>query len=282
MEISANNNLTSLSGLQGITSVGSYLEISDCQGLTDLQGLEGLETIGDAILINENPILASMQGLSPSSVGGGFSLMNNPQLMTLSAASELTSLGGPLSLIGNTSILSLQELSGITAVDGLVRVLGGSGLMSLAGLENIDPYTILNLIIVNNPGLFQCAVESLCEYLAIPSSMANITGNATGCANRAEVEEECLSLSVVEPRQGDYGLSVFPNPSSGQVQLKMAEHADGELTVYDTTGRLVHAQRIIAAAGSNHALDLAHLPPGSYTLHFQDADRSSCIRLVRN
>lgn len=281
MEISANNNLTSLAGLQGITSVGSYLQISDSPGLTDLQGLDGIESIGGDILISVNPVLASMQGLSPTSVGGGFSLMNNPQLMDLSAASELTSLGGVLSLMGNTSILDLEELSGITSVNGLVRITGSSGLMSLDGLRNIDASTILNLIIVNNPGLFQCAVESLCDYLAIPASMANITGNATACANRAEVEAACLSLSVDDLVQGDLGLDVFPNPSPGLVQLKIAGHADGWLHVYDMAGRSLHEQRIIAAADRSYPIDLSHLPPGVYTLHLQDADRTSTTRLIR-
>lgn len=281
MEISENNNLTSLVGLHGITTLGSYLEISESPGLTSLQGLEGMVTIGGDITINENAVLATMQGLSPTSVGGSFSLMNNPQLMDLSAASQLTSLGGVLSLIGNTSILSLQDLSGITAVNGLVRVVGSSGLMSLDGLENIDPTTMLNLIIANNPGLFQCAVESLCDYLSIPASLANITGNATGCANRPEVEDACASLTVDEQGQADHGLFVFPNPSSGFVQLKITGHSDGELIVYDMAGRSVHAERFIGSGEGTYALDLAHLPTGSYTLQLQDADRSSFIRIVR-
>jgi hypothetical protein len=282
LEVSENNNLTSLVGLQGITNVGSYLEISDSPGLTNLQGLEGIQTIGGSISINENAALASMQGLSPSSVGGGFNLMNNPQLMDLSAASGLTSLGGVLSLIGNTSILSLEELSGITAVNGLVRVMGSSGLMSLAGLENIDPTTILNLIIVNNPGLFQCAVESLCDYLAIPASLANITGNATGCASRVEVEDACVLLSVYELGQADHRLVVFPNPSQGLVQLKFNGQDGGLLNVFDMAGRSVHAQRFIASSESSQVIDLSHLPPGIYTLHIQDADQKFTTRFVRH
>ena len=135
---------------------------------------------------------------------------------------------------------------------------------------------------MNNPGLFQCAVESLCDYLAIPASMANITGNATGCANRAEVEEACVSLSVDEPGQADHGLVVFPNPSQGLVQLKFEGHAAGELNVYDMAGRSVHAERFVASGESIYALDLSHLPPGIYTLHLQDADRRFTTRLVRH
>lgn len=282
MEVSANNNLTSLAGLQGITSVGSYLEISDSPGLTSLQGLEGVQTIGGDILINENAALATMQGLSPSSVGGGLSLMNNPQLLDLSAASGLTTLGGILSLIGNTAIISLDELSGITAVNGLVRVTGSSGLMSLNGLENIEPTTILNLIIVNNPGLFQCAVESLCDYLAIPASMANITGNATGCASRAEVEEACTLLSVDDMDQGARSVSVFPNPSDGMVQLKVEGQGAMYLRAIDMCGRVVHEERLVATGTSTHAMDLSHLGTGSYILRLDHPTGSYTTRLVRH
>ncbi len=282
LEISTNNNLISLQGLGGITSVGGELEITESLGLTNLQGLEGIQTIGQGILINDNPALATMQGLSPTSVGGGFSLMNNPQLMDLSAASELTSLGGVLSLNGNTSILSLQELSGITSINGVLRVSGGSGLMSLDGLQNIDGSSILNLIIVNNPGLFQCAVESLCNYLAIPASMANITGNATGCASRAEVEDACVLLSMDGTGRVDNMLSIFPNPSTGQVQLKFEGRENGVLNVFDMAGRSVHEERIITAGESDFALDLSHLPPGIYALHLQGGDQKFTTRLVRH
>jgi len=282
LEVSENNNLTSLVGLQGITTVGSYLEISDSPGLTNLQGLEGIQTIGGSISINENAALASMQGLSPSSVGGGFNLMNNPQLMDLSAASGLTSLGGVLSLIGNTSILSLEELSGITAVNGLVRVMGSSGLMSLAGLENIDPTTILNLIIVNNPGLFQCAVESLCDYLAIPASLANITGNATGCASRAEVEEACTLLSVEDGTHSVQALSIFPNPSDGMVQVKFEGQGEMLISVIDMNGRTVHEERMLTSNGSSMAIELPNLSQGLYTLRLDHVSGSFTTRLVRH
>lgn len=282
MEVSANNSLSSLVGLQGITSVGSYLEISDSPGLTDLQGLEGIETIGGDIIVNNNAALASMQGLSPTSVGGGFSLMNNHQLMDLSAASQLTSLGGVLSLIGNTAILSLEALSGITAVDGLVRVTGSSGLMSLAGLENIDPNTILNLIIVNNPGLFQCAVESLCDYLAIPASLANITGNATGCASRAEVEEACTLLSVEEGMHTESALCVFPNPSDGMVHVTVDGLGAMRLRAIDMSGRIAHDERLLATSASTHPIDLSHLGAGIYLLRLDHPAGSYTTGLVRH
>ena len=284
MEVSANNNLTSLIGLQGINTVGSYLEISDSPGLSSLQGLEGTQTIGGDILINGNPALASMQGLSPSSVGGGLSLMNNPQLMDLSAASGLTSLGGALSLIGNTSILSLEELSGITAVDGLVRVTGSSGLMSLDGLRNIDASTILDLIIVNNPGLFQCAVESLCDYLAIPASMANITGNATGCASRTEVEEACILASVDGPwtTLGAMSIEIFPNPSKGAIAITGDLSGLVDIRVMDNAGRLIYQERTQGPGSGTMMLDLSALaPPGIHVLQVRTEDGMATRMLVR-
>ncbi len=282
MEVSANNNLTSLAGLQNITSVGSYLDISDSPGLTDLQGLEGIETISGSLIIRDNPALASMQGLAPTSIGGGLDLMNNPQLMDLSAAAGLTSLGGPLSLNDNTAILSLQELSGITAINGVLRVMGSSGLMSLDGLQNIDPATILNLIIVNNPGLFQCAAENLCDYLAIPASMANITGNATGCSSRAEVEEACTLLSVEEGMHIEPALSVFPNPSNGLVHVQVEGQGSMELRVIDLSGRTAHAERLVATGTSTHVIDLAHLATGIYTLRLDHSTGSFTTRLVHH
>lgn len=281
MEVSGNNNLTSLAGLHSITSVGGYLEISDSPGLIDLQGLEGLGTIGDDLILNGNATLTSMQGLSPSYVGGGFSLMNNPQLMDLSAASGLTSLGGVLSLIGNTAILSLDELSGITAVNGLVRVTGSSGLMSLNGLRNIAAGTILNLIIANNPGLFQCAVESLCDYLEIPSSMANITGNATGCASRAEVEAACMFLSVDKGWQKESPLTVFPNPTDGPVLLRTDLYGPIEAHVFDQAGRPLRSMVMQGMPDTPLQVDLGGLAPGAYMIQLRTKHGTATRMVVR-
>lgn len=281
MEVSENNNLTSLAGLQNITTVGSYLQISDSPGLTDLQGLEGIETISGSLIIRDNPALASMQGLAPTSIGGGLDLMNNPQLMDLSAAAGLTSLGGPLSLIGNTAILSLQELAGITSINGVLRVMGGSGLMSLDGLENIDPATILNLIIVNNPGLFQCAAENLCTYLGIPENLANITGNATGCSSRAEVEEACTLLSVEDGLPDVAAITVFPNPTNGTVMISAELNGPAELRVVDQMGRLLRTARLRINAEGPVLVDLADLPPGAYVLQLRANDRVVTRMVVR-
>ncbi|HRN35681.1 MAG TPA: T9SS type A sorting domain-containing protein [Flavobacteriales bacterium] len=281
MEVSENNSLTSLAGLQNIISVGSYLDISDSPGLTDLQGLEGIETISGSLIIRDNTALASMQGLAPISIGGGLDLMNNPQLMDLSAALGLTSLGGPLSLIGNTAILSLQELAGITSINGVLRVMGSSGLMSLDGLENIDPNTILNLIIVNNPGLFQCAAENLCTYLGLPENLANITGNATGCSSRAEVEEACTLLSVEEGKQEVAAITVFPNPTNGPVMIRAELNGPAELDLLDQMGRLLRTARFPINAEGPVLLDLAELHPGAYILQLRTNDRVDTRMVVR-
>lgn len=241
-----------------------------------------LTSIDGGIYIAENPVLGSMQGLAPSSVGGGFELTNNLQLMDLSAASGLTTLGGPLSLIGNTSILSLQELAGITAINGVLRLTGSSGLMYLAGLDNIDPGTILNLIIANNPGLFQCAAENLCTYLADPSSMASITGNATGCASRAELEAACTVLSVDEQATADGMLAVYPNPTPGELSLLPQVQGPGQLRVYDGAGVLLRTLHIADAAHTPVRIDLSDLAPGAYVVQLHTQDGVATRMVVRD
>lgn len=282
MEVSQNNSLSILTGLHNITGLGGSLTITENAALDDLQGLEGLESIDGGIYIAENPVLGSMQGLAPSSVGGGFELTNNLQLMDLSAASGLTTLGGPLSLIGNTSILSLQELAGITAINGVLRLTGSSGLMYLAGLDNIDPGTILNLIIANNPGLFQCAAENLCTYLADPSSMASITGNATGCASRAELEAACTVLSVDEQATADGMLAVYPNPTPGELSLLPQVQGPGQLRVYDGAGVLLRTLHIADAAHTPVRIDLSDLAPGAYVVQLHTQDGVATRMVVRD
>jgi hypothetical protein len=50
-----NNALTSLTGLENLTSIGGYLLIMDNNALTSLTGLESLTSIGDHLSIRETP-----------------------------------------------------------------------------------------------------------------------------------------------------------------------------------------------------------------------------------
>merc|ERR1719333_690363 len=89
-DVSIGENVTSLKGLEGLTSVGGYLWIYEKAQLTSLAGLEGLTSVGGYLGIVGNPQLTSLAGLEGlTSVGVDLSIKNNAQLTSLSGLQGL-------------------------------------------------------------------------------------------------------------------------------------------------------------------------------------------------
>jgi hypothetical protein len=61
---------------------------------------------------------------------------------------------------------------------------------------------------------------------------------------------------------------VFPNPSTGQFSLKLAQHIEGHVDVIDLMGRKVWSAKL-SVERSNYELDLTTLPKGIYNLSVQ-------------
>ena len=280
LQLRNNNSLSSLTGLENLTTVGSDLEVSENAGITNLQGLEGLVSIGQYLSIRENPALITMQGLSPTSVGRSFGVSQNPLLQDLLSAQGLSSVGGGIGVSASPGITSLMDLQNITTINGTLGITGCPDLTSLEGVGQITGITYLSIAAC--PSLSQCAVESVCGYLADPAHTTNLHSNGPGCANRAEVEASCALLSVDDAERIDHALTIYPNPSSGLVILKIEGHESMELMVFDMAGRSVHEQQLSATLEGSHTIDLAHLPAGFYTLRIQHGLDIAIARLVRH
>merc|ERR1712134_246152 len=61
--VTIGENVTSLKGLEGLTSVGGDLDIWNNAQLTSLSGLEGLTSVGGYLSIYDNDQLTSLAGL---------------------------------------------------------------------------------------------------------------------------------------------------------------------------------------------------------------------------
>ena len=87
------------------------------------------------------------------------------------------------------------------------------------------------------------------QYSVISSTETNICSGTYTCSG--------TTTSVV-----DYDLPVrlYPNPASDMVNIWLAD--DGELIIYDMSGRVAGAQQLKGAA--NNAISVAALTPGSY------------------
>jgi hypothetical protein len=84
MKIGVNDSLTSLTGLDGVTSVGGLVHIHDNLNLASLSGLEGLISIGEDLGITGHAALTDLEPLEGLAfVGGELVVHSNGSLTTL-------------------------------------------------------------------------------------------------------------------------------------------------------------------------------------------------------
>ena len=135
-----NPKLTSLAGLESLTSVGGDLDINWNLALTTLSGLENVTSVGGDLNIESNYSLTSLSGLENiTSVGGGLDIGGNYTLTSLSDLQNLTSVGGGLVINWNTALTSLSGLENITSIGGSMCFDDNAALTSLGmtGLQRI-------------------------------------------------------------------------------------------------------------------------------------------------
>ena len=159
-----NDLLSNLSGLDALTYVDGYLEIGDVgdEGnpvLTSLTGLESLTSTGAGMSIRFNPVLTSFDGLENliSLGSGGFLLIQvNDALTDLTALSNLTTVGGSLRVEDNASLTSLAGLENIIpgTIDDLF--INRNPLLTSCEVESVCSYlaspTGTVFIFENGPG----------------------------------------------------------------------------------------------------------------------------------
>lgn len=226
LAISGNASLSSLTGLDALTYIGSDIEIDFCPSLVNLQGLEALTALGGHLYLVSNAGLTNLSGLNGITwIGGYLDVSNNAAITSLEGLNGVTSIGGYLDISNNPALTSLSALSSVTSIGGYLEISNNDALTSLAGLDNIDATTIEDFLAIEASDMLSvCDVQSICNYLAIPSNGAYIAGNALGCNSIAEVEEACLTLDDTD---GDGIPDEFDNCINTPNPLQADDDCDG-------------------------------------------------------
>jgi hypothetical protein len=202
--IGGNSNLSSLHGLENITSLGGDLSIGFYTGTT---------TIG-------NPALSNLTGLE-----------------------NLVSIDSSFEIQFNQSLNSLEELESLTSIGGSLNVSDNTSLHSLAGLDNLNGGTIKNLYIRENDSLSTCEVECICNYLVRPNGISEVHDNAPGCNTEEEVEAAC-SVGLNEHKQTENLFTISPNPSSTLITIKTSAISPKfQISIFNFQGQEVIKQQ---------------------------------------
>jgi len=132
------SNLTSLNGLNSLTSIGVSFNLVAAQYLTDISALSNLTSIGGSAFIYNNDALSNLSGLDNlTSIGGGLNILDNELLSDISSLSELAVIGNGLSFTDNPSLSSISGLHNITELTGGLLIQNNDALLTLQGLENL-------------------------------------------------------------------------------------------------------------------------------------------------
>jgi hypothetical protein len=226
-----NNLLSNLTGLNNISFIGSYLKIQGNNSLTSLTGLEGLSSIeGGDIYIMSNGMLTSLEGLNNlTSIEGDLNIKYNNSLINLTGLNNVSSIGGDLSIDAN-SLASLTGLENLTSIGGRLGIEDNIALTSLSGLDNIDAGSITNLCIAENYSLSTCEVQCICDYLSNPNGVIDIYSNASGCNNPSEIANNCgVTLSCLP--FGNYYFLSQNEIDNFQVNYPNCSQIQGSITI---------------------------------------------------
>ena len=183
------SSLVALTGLEGLRRVEGSVEIWFNDRLESLTGLEGLESVGvglgpaaappplptpaagkaahvvEGLLIFENKALRSLKGLENlASVSGGLSLVRNESLTSLTDMPHLVEIEGSVDIWFNDALQSLEGLHYLVRVRDFLEVSGNGALRSLDGLRGIG-HVGADLIISNNALLPQSEVWAFAERM---------------------------------------------------------------------------------------------------------------------
>ena len=184
-------DITNLSGLSGLTSIGNNLIIEYNDALANFTGLENLTSVGGDLYIYGNADLVNFTGLENlSSIGQGLFIGGNSALVNLTGLENLTSVGD-LWFTENVNLVNLAGLENINSVGNLWFYLNYS-LTSLTGLENLS-YIGESLTLYDNPNLSACSIWAVCQYVQTYENVG-IVGNDSGCNSESEILSSCTGI----------------------------------------------------------------------------------------
>lgn len=290
--IIGNPGLSSLAGLESLTSVGGVFRIQFNYGLTSMTGLEGLSSIEGGLTIAGNNALTSLTGLeNVTSIEGDLSIgyydeihIGNPALTSLTGLGNITSIGGNLKIIGNYALTSLTGLESLTSVGGDLSVGNNDALTSLSGLDNIEAASINSLYIYYNISLSTCEVPSICVYLASPNGSIVIHDNAPGCNSQAEVEVACVvgvDESAVGSRRSAVRISPNPFSTSTTIEYELSQPGTVRITIYNKLGGQVEVIEQIQGKGLNKiGWAPKNLPNGIYYFRLQAGEHMATGKMM--
>jgi hypothetical protein len=187
------DNITNFYGLNELALIEGDLIIRDNGILSGMYGLDALHNVYGSISIKNNSALRSLDNLSSLwSISGSLRISNNESLVNLQGPGNLHAIGGDLFIDSNLVLFNINDLYSLSAIgNGNIFIRSNAALTSLNGLNNIEPGSISELHLYDNPLLSDCDVASICGFLSEPGGIIEIHDNHNGCNDDEEITTDC-------------------------------------------------------------------------------------------
>ena len=199
--IAGNENLANLNGLHNLEFIGSHLEIFDNPSLTSVAEMNKLHTVTMNVNIFYNPALQNLDGLTLKHIGGTLTIEYNLLLENIEGLQNLVSVGS-IDIYGNSNLASLKGFENITTLSTL-SIVNNDALPNLDGLQNLTQ--INKVLSIGYCNLF----TSLNELQNVSSSLAEIyiTNNSA-----------LLNIRALSNFQSAERITISQNPSLSNLQ----------------------------------------------------------------
>jgi|GEM_PF-2637057 len=185
LDIKENQSLLNLSGID-IERL-EILDLVDNSLLTNLKGLEFLPFL-NTFRVQDNSSFTSFEGLP---IG-----INSYTQITIDGNNALTKIDG-LESVDSIKNLRIKNNSSLVNLDGLeslkyfsfFELNNNTSIQDIGGIRNVEPESISEFFLYENPMLSFCSYANICEVLA-RQWQSNIWNNAPGCREYAELDCE--------------------------------------------------------------------------------------------
>ncbi len=302
------SQLPTLVGLDGITSIGGSLTISNCANLSTFGNVGfKLQTVGAFFLLQNLPNLTNISALiSVQSVGSAFAVQFGTGLQDLTPLNTLTScpwiefyqsaatnVTAPFSGLTSTgrivffqtdmvsfsgfeNLVDIKPMSGGTT--GNINISGNSNLSNLnmgSSLETVELVTI-----TGNSNLSSCCFM-IPVFNNTPANVS-ISGNATGCNSVAQIDAP-PSLSSCP---SDMTISTNPTDCLGVITLASPVTSDNcdflsyELDILAGDGTMLNDFAILSGQSLTYNLPL-NVNTLRYTAEDANGNSRMCTTKIR-
>lgn len=231
------SNITDISGLSFINSVGSSLLIFQNPNLTSLEGLQNINFVNNSVNINSNNALTSLEYFpNITTVNGNFFIDNHNNLTTLNGANSVSSITADLYIANCQALEGISALSNLQTISGKLDIRICTNLTNLNGLEQLSsiggdlilsqdfnlndisaldhPINIAGNLTILETNLSECSVESICTMLN-DGAGSIVAENVLGCLTANQILQGCSGSDV--DVSFDYVLPTCPQSCDGSI-----------------------------------------------------------------